>query len=773
MPFHINMFEYKGKPFKDGLQAYIFAPNKKMRDEEIGRFIGSALNDLDVRVKKNSAVAQFQDKIYCVPFNVALLPKEVPLRESSFNWKRVSGPKNLVPTDDEDREIIRRLTARAIAKRQIERGWFVEQYKFAYHWSFNLSKQLYTQLMDVYPGFVFRPYVYENGSCAIMTDPRFKFVPKKNLRNLIEDLAQKNTKSEKIKLMFQNEFVIDACPVVECPYRKNPSSRCRLKGAGKRRKLAQLDFSKRPSQASIGSLIEYHRKESICPFYGRIADFIEDRPPVALIEIIGKKELLEYPIERLRQELRLHRLDKYQRLLVMKYIQPPMTRRWKITENFISYVDEIQIGRSILLQLIRSFVEAGTKNKPWERYSCFEEIPLRFGNDACSHVAFSGLKNNGPYDLNGKNRRRFGSLRIMICNLSTRLSGENIKRFYHNLVNGFNRRSRFEGMKSLFKLEIPKFSEDLLLSDIHEIHELSPRERPDIVIVLASQIGRQKIEGYETFKQKLTEKGISSQFVLEGKLGPRITPGKYASYLKNLALAAYYKAGGIPWVLSRSIGDNSCYIGLAMITRRDITFMSVQIFDSIGLWLGGWTEFLNKNEYSDRLVNRIKEAQEIYAKEKGKLPDRTVLHKDGEMWSDIELQPMIDCFDSSFVCVSIKKTTLPRMYDPKARTDYIVQRGSCVQIDNNIALLATSGPPHPIRGSQRPVLVEVKSPKKNDSTIMNVSKEIFNLSLIFGGYRLAVISKPITTYFASKALRLTSKYGIVESPLLWRKAWFV
>lgn len=772
MPFHINIFEYKGKPFADGLQVYIFAPSERINNEEIKKFIGPALNDLDTRLGKNSAAAQFQNKIYCTPFNVGRLPKEIRVREGSFSWKLDSNPENLVPKDEE-REIIRRLVARAIAKKQIERGWFVEAYRFAYHWSFNLSKQLYTALMDVYPGFVFRPHVYEDGSCAIMIDPKFKFVPKKNLRNLIKDLLQEGTEKERIELIFSNDVVIDACPVVDCPYRKNPSSNCRLKGPGKRRRLIRLDFSKRPSQASIGSLIKYHKKKSVCQFDGRIADIIEDRPPIALIESMGRKELLEYPVERLRQELKLHRLDRYQRLLVMKYIQPPMNIRWKITENFLTYVDDLQIGRNQSLQLVRSLVEAGAKTKPWECYSYFKETPLRFGNEACSYQPFYGLVKNGPYDISGKHQRKFDSFRIMIINFSTTLSEEHIKRFYHDLVNGFNRRSRFIGMKNLFKLQIPKFSEDLLLLDIHEIRELSPRVRPDIVIVLAPRIGSHKIREYDVFKRELTSKGIISQFVLEDKLGPRVTPSRYASYMKNLALTMYYKTGGTPWVLSRSIGDNSCYIGLAMITRRDTTYMSMQIFDSIGLSLGGWTEYLDKSEYSNRLINRIKMAQEIYAKEKRRLPTRTVIHKDGEMWPTIELQPINDCFDSSIVNVSIKKTTLPRLYDPNSRTDYIVKRGSCVKVDNNTTLLATSGPPHPIRGSQRPVTVEIKGPETPDSLLMNICKEIFNLSLVFGGYGLAVVSKPVTTYFASKALSLASKYEIVESPLLWRKAWFL
>lgn len=771
------MFEYKGKPFEKGLQAYVYAPSKEENEKKIGNSISKILRQIDVRIGNNSAVAQSGNntraRIYCVPFNPAVLTKKVldKAHGSSVSWELASDTKHLIPTDDNDREIIRRLVASAIAKKQIYRGWFVEPIGFAYHWSFNLSKELHTESMEVYPGFVFRPYIYENGSCAVMIDPKFKFVSKKNLRDVIEDHLRRKTGVEKIKLLLEGDFVIDACPVVDCPHRKNPSSSCRLKGVGKRKRLVHLDFSKSPSEASIGSLIKYHKRRSVCEFHGKIAEEIVDRPPIALIERTGRKEFLEYPLERLREELKLHRLHKWQRLLVMKYIRPSLDRRRSLTDNFITHVDDLNVGRLHQLELVRSFAKAGLKSRPWENFSCFEEIPLKFGNQISSYKPFAGLEKGGPYDLSAEGQRNFDSLRIMVCSLSHMLTGEKIKRFYNDLVNGFARGSRFGGMKKIFRLEIPRFSEDLLLQDIGVITEFTQRERPDIIVIISRDIGGGKVKHYGRYKRELSRMGIPCQFVLEDKLGPMMTPNRYASYLKNLVLTMYYKAGGIPWVLSRSISHNTCFIGLAMIPRRDAMCMSVQIFNSTGLWLGGWTEFSDRDKYTRRLTSLIHEAQDVYTKENGRPPSRSVLHKDGEMWSDIEVNPLVDAFQNSLVLVSVKKTALPRMYDP-TRKDYVVQRGSCVQIDKNKALLATSGFPHPIRGSQRPIVVEVKGDLNNGPTLTHVCEEIFSLSLV-GAYRLAVISKPITTHLASKAVRLTSKYSITESPLLWRKAWFI
>lgn len=767
------MLEYTGKPFAEGLSAYVFSPEREPDMDHLGMLLGIGSRILEHQVGKNSAVAQYNKDIYCVPFDLAMLPGQIPVesRIGSFGWRRQPSQTQLQPSNEEDLEIIRRLVAGAIAKKQIENGWFVEHHGFAYHWSFNLSKQLYTELMDVYPGFVFRPSVYKDGSCALMIDPRFKFVSKKNLRDEINDLFQKGLNKEQVKLSFEGDFVIDTCPVVECVHRKNPSSNCRLSGAGKRKRLVLLDFSRRPSEASIGNLIDYHKAPSICQSHGRIAEKIRDLPPIVLVERAGRKGLLEYPAERLRQQLRLEKLDRPQRLLVMKYIQPPMNVRWKLTENFATYVDDIQMGRKHTLKLIRQFAKAGSRGKSWENYSIFGETPLAFRNKTSSYDPFLGLERNGPYDLDGENRRNFSSMQIVICNLSSRLTPKDIKRFYYDLVEGFSRGVKFAGMKKIFRLDIPKFSEDLVFPNLRSIEYSTLREQPDVVIVLAPQFERHKVMQYGPFKHELTKRGISSQFILDDKFSPRITLGRYVSYLKNIVLALYYKAGGIPWVLSRSINPNSCFLGLATLTRRDTTCMSTQIFDSFGMWLGGWTEHLEKDEYPNRLVQRISEARRIYSKEKRRSARKVILHKYGEMWPEIELEPIVDAFPSDLKCVSIKRPPLPRMYDPETRTDYMVQRGSFVQINTNVALLATSGPPNPIRGSQRPILIDLKNPSDN-SELESRCEEIFNLSLLFG-YSLAVISKPITTRFAEKAVGLASKYKIRESAMMWKKAWFL
>jgi|GEM_PF-3865691 len=768
----INMFEYKGKPFANGLAVYALRVNKRI-DLESNFAVGFALRFLEKEIGSNSVATSFGDELFCVPFDAATVPKEIPVRTAANElvWTLDQTPVQLRTNNESEREIIRRLVAKAISIKQTAAGWFVEPCGFAYHWSYNLSKQLYTDLMDVYPGFVFRPYVYENGLCSVMVDPKFKFVAKRNLRDVIEGYSKIGYSEERLQSLLKGENIIDTCPIVECPKRKVPSSDCRLKGSGKRRRLIGLDFSKKPSQANFGDLIKYHA-QSVCRQNGLIANKIKDSPPIALVESFGRKECLEYPVERLREELKLQKLEKSQILLVMRYIRPSMSARWELTDNFAAYANDIRIGRSCQLELTRQFAEAGSSGKPWQNHEFFEEVPLQFGYQSSSYDPLIGLERNGPFDIAGRDKRDFETLQIGLCNYSRNLSISRIKEVYENLVDGFTRGSRFVGLKSLFRIDIPPFSKDLVFSDLQAIEKLSGSERPKIILVFTSQVAGNKIGEYESFKHNLTHAGIPSQFLLDIRLNPSIAPERYASYLKNVALAIYYKVGGTPWVLSRALDRTSCYVGLSMINRGELAYMSTQIFDPVGKWLGGWTEAVDRKDYTKRFIDRITDAQEVFRKARGKI-GRTILHKDGEFWYNLELQPIIAHFQTDVTCVCVKKTAWPRLYNQNTRTDYMVPRGSCVQIEDNSALLATSGPPHMIPGSQRPIVVEVKDSKSRDYVLMDACKDIFNLSLVFGGYSLAVVSKPVTTHFASKALSMVSKFGIEESPALWKKAWFV
>ncbi|HML01847.1 MAG TPA: hypothetical protein VK487_00570, partial [Candidatus Bathyarchaeia archaeon] len=261
----VNIFEFLDKPFQDGIYVVRYEPEQKI-PEDLLFVAGKATSKLEQMAQFPSTAIQYYSGIVCFPTNPALLEKTITVSErgNSFTWLKREAER-ISPNEPDGKEIIKRLLAKAISNQQIARGWFVESFQQVYYWSFNLTEQLSMGVMDVYPGFIFKPYVYEDGSCAVLIDPKFRFVPRKNYRDIVDEMLMQGKTQDEIVSVLEGELVVDACPVVQCQFRKAPTSTCRLKGAGKKRYLSRIDFTRRPSDANFKNLIEYHKNKEVCP----------------------------------------------------------------------------------------------------------------------------------------------------------------------------------------------------------------------------------------------------------------------------------------------------------------------------------------------------------------------------------------------------------------------------------------------------------------------------------------------------------------------------
>jgi argonaute-like protein implicated in RNA metabolism and viral defense len=498
---------------------------------------------------------------------------------------------------------------------------------------------------------------------------------------------------------------------------------------------------------------------------------IKDEEPIALIEKSDYSGVLEFPIERLRKELALKELDKFGRVFVSKYVRPSPKERWYLTRGFMAYVDNVRMARLPPLKLIPRLVSVGETGKFWSNYGRFNESPLKFRDGNTGTEVFRLLERYGPYDLSdGRRRRKFDELLISIYNFSKSLSKEDVRRFYNDLVNGLSR-SNYPGLSKLFKLYIPPFKECIVWDNTYEF-PVNIKKQPHIVIIITELSGNKKVLQYKPFKQKLTRIGVPCQFVLGQNIVRDIPNQKYSGYLRNLALNIYAKIGGIPWILGRPIGNSKCFIGLASIFKGGKVYFSTQIFNSEGLWLGGRTICAEKERYQEKLLVALKEAINLFTDNEREKPSEVIIHKAGETWDKLELAP-INSLDISKRVVSVKKIGFPRMYDIGLDPSFMVSRGTYVQIDSSTILLASSGAPHMIEGTQRPLTIDIKNQKVNPDLVKETSREIFLLSLIFSGYTFAVTSEPITTCFARKSATLSAKYDTEENPSLHGKAWFL
>ena len=249
LDLQLNLFRYEGRPLEKGLQVAVYKPKKQIPDDKFF-LVDQAAKVIEDAAGVPSVAAQFGTSIYVLAVNPAKLSGLYNMEDSythaSYEWMQEEQALLVSSKDEAGREILGRLVAKAISNQQLRMKWFVERFRVAYHYSYQLSEPLSGGPFEVYQGFTFRPYVYEDGSVVVLVDPKFKFVPRETLRDYIERLHNEGKSNEDIQVLLQDAPIIDHCPVVDCTYRNSPGSTCRLRGSGKRTRLLELDFSKRP-----------------------------------------------------------------------------------------------------------------------------------------------------------------------------------------------------------------------------------------------------------------------------------------------------------------------------------------------------------------------------------------------------------------------------------------------------------------------------------------------------------------------------------------------
>jgi hypothetical protein len=761
----LNLFRYEGKPLEKGVQVAIYKPRKPIPEDKFV-LVDIAARTIEEAAGPPSVAAQFGSSIYVLAVNPANLSGLYTTQDSytneSFEWVLDQQGVLVTPKDEPSREILRRLVAKAITNQQLRSKWFVERFRIAYHYSYSYSEPLSGGPFEVYQGFIFRPFVYEDGSLVVLVDPKFKFVPRETLRDYIERLQREGRSQDDIQALLRDEFVIDHCPVVTCTLRNTPGSPCRMRGSGKRTQLVELDFSKKPSTAEYGDLIQYNR-DKVCKDNGKIAEYMKDSSPIALVQFPNASEPFDYPLERLRKELKLNEVERLDRIKVMEYVRPSMRTRYELTRSFLHHVDQVALGR-IELKLVRSFVKAGEDGRPWKNYAIFEEPPLAFAGGKTALDPMDGLETFGPFDIQNA---AVSSIKMAIVCYSRKLDLEVVRRFYNDLTNGFQGRPAFKGIKNMFQVKTLEFDKKLVVWNPREIN-LEELGNPNIVLVIAPSLGFKKTKMYRPVKQKLSKAGVPTQFVMEHNVFGE--SGKYAGLLKNLALEIYAKTGGTAWTLSDHIDEGKCFIGIDSVSRGRTTYVSVQVFNYRGEWLGGWAKGVPKEKYGEILVSLLQEATRLFSKA-SKYPAEVVIHKEGSIWA-VEKTSIETAVKVKHRVASIMRLGISRVYNVGSNHELIAKRGTFVQVDSDEAVLVTSGPPHQIQGSQKPLTVKLLNPSSHEA-LRETCREVFLLSLVYGGYTLAVTSRPVTTHYANKAASVVAAYQIEASEELSKKAWFI
>ncbi len=279
----------------------------------------------------------------------------------------------------------------------------------------------------------------------------------------------------------------------------------------------------------------------------------------------------------------------------------------------------------------------------------------------------------------------------------------------------------------------------LALAVIREQH----RDLPDIA------------NPYYTTKGRLMAQGVPVQLL---KI-ETIRKQNIEYILNNVSLAMYAKLGGIPWTLapnSDMAHEIIVGIGSARLTdsRRgagERVIGITTVFSGDGQYLlANNTREVSADQYLEALTQSLKETVTELRSRFGWQPKdrvRFIFHQSFKKYKDIEAEAVktfaasLTDYDVQFAFVHVSDSHNWMLFEPTAqgvkfgkgiKGKMVPQRGQCVPLGPNTALLTLSGP-HQIKtslhGCPHPILINIHA----DSTFKSLdylARQVFNLSFM-------------------------------------------
>lgn len=234
----------------------------------------------------------------------------------------------------------------------------------------------------------------------------------------------------------------------------------------------------------------------------------------------------------------------------------------------------------------------------------------------------------------------------------------------------------------------------------------------------------------------------------------------------NFHTALYYKAGGAPWRLIRDEADlDCCFVGVSFYKTLDgseLYTSSAQVFNERGQGLivrGGPAKMAkddrNVHMNGDGAYELLRDALTSYKGEHKNMPARVVIHKtsffddeesDGFIRAIKERQ--IDLYDMVYISRSNVKLYRVGRYPPL--------RGTCLQIDEDTALLYTRGSVDFFQtypGMYVPRALEVFA-EDTDRSLRDLTAEVLSLTKMNWNNTEFDNSMPITIQAARRVGRI-------------------
>lgn len=335
--------------------------------------------------------------------------------------------------------------------------------------------------------------------------------------------------------------------------------------------------------------------------------------------------------------------------------------------------------------------------------------------------AFAGLTRWGPFD-----NSRFDLDEKSLLFLAPSACRESARDLWRAVINGTG---KYKGFEKTFRKNVPGnvdshfFDADLgdpvtAAADYRRAiaawNEGQRTTTPALAFVVVPKSAHWEVERpYYEAKAALASMNIASQMVTTELLDDKPRLGWAAG---NIALAAFAKLGGIPWVVEAPADESDIVIGvgrrlLRTDEGREMTFGYAVTFVSNGLYRQTWSmsPAVNKESYLRRLSQAVHAALSDGAADLDKPPRRVVVHL-AKRAGGQEIEAVQQALKTAGMGLPVAFIRLDdsSLWDlaETSRDNYGADPGTVVRLSDRAALLQVEGVSS--RGAPRgPLLVEL------------------------------------------------------------------
>lgn len=352
-----------------------------------------------------------------------------------------------------------------------------------------------------------------------------------------------------------------------------------------------------------------------------------------------------------------------------------------------------------------------------------------------------GLSNFGPF--------RTANIDSILV-ISPKSSGELVSGFYEDV------KKASEKWKQPLpeKYEVIETEEYLGVLDRVEKYQ----HEFDAAIVVFKEFDQEKYARVKGALEIPSQGVVQSTILQKEVLRKRGREFVFDDTLGNIVSGLIGKAGAVPWILGDALSSD-CYIGVDSGGPREKMWSYAYVFDQYGEYVGAErgrateTDNIMRSRFKDSIVRVVKRKCKL-----GDSPRSVVVHRDGEITRQ-EMMAFQDALDelsndglidegTGAFAVDLKKSNPYRIYEREdgLKDGFI---GSYFLLDEDRAVLNTTGRPVLTQGTANSLLIEVKR-LQGEANIKDTVRDIFYLSELNWGSPKRDVKLPITVRFAEK-----------------------